>query len=244
MIYGYCRISTATQSIDRQVNNIRKAYPDAVIFQEAFTGTKVVGRKEFNKLLHRVHAGDTIVFDAVDRMSRNAAEGVEVYMSLYGQGINLVFLKNPTINTEYYRRAAAAAIPMTGTKVDVILEGVNVFLQQLARDQVTAAFDQAQAEVDHLHQRTREGMVAAGALNVVDRDGNIVERGSISEAKTGKIVTTKKSVRAKEIIRQHSKSFGGSLADDECMKLAGCSRNSFYKYKREVAAKLEDEVDD
>ena len=50
-IYGYCRISRKTQSIDRQVRNIRAAYPDAVILQESFTGTKVEGRKEFEKLL-------------------------------------------------------------------------------------------------------------------------------------------------------------------------------------------------
>lgn len=52
--------------------------------------------------------------------------------------------------------------------------------------------------------------------------------------KTGVKLTTKKSVSAKEIIRTHSKDFGGTLSDAECIKLAGISRNSFYKYKREI----------
>ena len=30
-IYGYCRISTAKQSIDRQIRNIKAAYPTAHI---------------------------------------------------------------------------------------------------------------------------------------------------------------------------------------------------------------------
>ena len=34
-IYGYCRISTAKQSIDRQIRNIKVEYPTAHIVQEA-----------------------------------------------------------------------------------------------------------------------------------------------------------------------------------------------------------------
>ena len=36
-IYGYCRISTAKQSIDRQIRNIKAEYPSAYIVQEAYT---------------------------------------------------------------------------------------------------------------------------------------------------------------------------------------------------------------
>ena len=49
MIYGYCRISTKKQSIERQIRNILKEYPEATIFQEAFTGTKL-DRPEWNRL--------------------------------------------------------------------------------------------------------------------------------------------------------------------------------------------------
>ena len=48
------------------------------------------------------------------------------------------------------------------------------------------------------------------------------------------MLTTKKSKSAKEIIRKHSKDFDGTLNDAEVMKLAGISRNSYYKYKREI----------
>ena len=65
MIYGYCRISTDKQNIERQVRNIQRAYPDAVIKQEIYTGTKTDGRKMFEYLLKIVRAGDTIVFDSV-----------------------------------------------------------------------------------------------------------------------------------------------------------------------------------
>ena len=36
------------------------------------------------------------------------------------------------------------------------------------------------------------------------------------------------------IIQKHSKDFGGSLEDPDVIKLCGCSRNSYYKYKKAV----------
>ena len=69
MTYGYCRISTRKQNIERQIRNILSEFSDAVIVQEEYTGTKL-DRKEWNKLFNSVRAGDTIIFDSVSRMSR------------------------------------------------------------------------------------------------------------------------------------------------------------------------------
>lgn len=96
-IFGYCRVSTQSQSITRQIRNILEAYPMAIIYQEAYTGTKLYERKEFNKLLKRVKNGDTIVFDSVSRMSRNADDGIALYLDLFYKGIILYFLKNTTL---------------------------------------------------------------------------------------------------------------------------------------------------
>ena len=50
MIYGYCRVSTQSQHIERQVRNILAAYPDAVIIREVYTGTTFQGRDKLEKL--------------------------------------------------------------------------------------------------------------------------------------------------------------------------------------------------
>ena len=160
-IYGYCRISQKKQNIERQVRNIITVYPTAVILREAYTGRKIDGRKEWEKLYRTVHAGDTIVFDSVSRFSRNAEEGFELYQDLYYKGVDLVFLKEPQINTETFKRALDRAIPMTGTNVDYILNGINRFLLELAKDQIRLAFEQAEKEVEDLRQRTREGIETA-----------------------------------------------------------------------------------
>ena len=72
--YGYCRISTPDQSLDRQARNIKKLYSDAVLVQEAYTGRKM-DRPRWSRLYKMVKNGDTIVFDEVSRMSRDAEEG-------------------------------------------------------------------------------------------------------------------------------------------------------------------------
>ena len=48
-------------------------------------------RPEWNKLYEKAKEGDTIVFDSVSRMARNAAEGVQIYFELYEKGIQLIF---------------------------------------------------------------------------------------------------------------------------------------------------------
>ena len=161
MIYGYCRISTKTQNIERQHRNILAAYPTAKLIDETYTGTKFEGRKEFNKLLKAAKEGDTIVFDSVSRMSRNSDEGFKLYEELYNKGIELVFIKEPHINTATYKKALTNNVQMTNTAVDSILKGVNEYLMALAKEQIRIAFDQSEKEVKDLQQRTKEGIKTA-----------------------------------------------------------------------------------
>ncbi len=220
-IYGYCRISTKQQSIDRQIRNIKANYEDAVIITEIYTGTKQ-DRPKWNQLYKKVKSGDMIVFDSVSRMSRNAEEGFSMYEELFRAGVQLIFLKEPHINTEVYKKALNNTIQLTGTNVDFILEGINKYLLALAKEQIQIAFEQAQKEVMDLRQRTKEGIETA-RLN-----------GKQIGQKKGKKLITKKSVWAKEEIKKYNKTFNGSLTNKDTWKLIGISKGTFYKYKGEL----------
>ena len=223
MKYGYCRISKPKQSIDRQIRNIKAVFPEAVIIQEVYTRTSL-NRKEWNKLYNKVKSGDTIIFDSVSRMSGNAVDGFAAYEALYNKGVNLVFLKEPHINTDTYKAALENNIALTGNSVDYILEGVNKYLMALAKEQICLAFEQSEKEVQDLHQRTKEGIETA-RLN-----------GKQIGQKQGAKLTTKKSIAEKEIIQGYSADFDGSLEDQAVIKLAGISRNTYYKYKKQIRA--------
>lgn len=229
-IYGYARISRKTQNIERQIRNIQESYPKADIRAEAYTGTKIQGRKKLDEILKQVRPGDTIVFDSVSRMARNAAEGMDLYEELYNQGVNIVFLKEPHCNTAKYREALQKQIDITvstgdkatDTFMNTIISALNKLQMDLARKDIELAFLQAQKEVDDLHERTAEGIETAR------RAGKQIGQ------KKGAKLTTKKSIEKKAEILKHSVDFGGTLNDTDCMKLTGLARNTFYKYKREL----------
>lgn len=228
--YGYCRISTRKQSIERQIRNIKERYSDATIIEETYTGAKIVGREKWKNLLNRVKVNDTIVFDSVSRMSRDAEEGFELYERLFNMGVELVFLKEPHINTSTYREAVDNKLKVsiktgdlaTDELMDSIIQALNKYILSLAKTQIKLAFEQAEKEVKDLQQRTKEGIATArlAGKQIGQRKGNTFE--------------TKKSKKTKEDIKKYSKDFLGTLNDIEVMKLVGVSRNSYYKYKKEI----------
>ncbi|MCJ8343845.1 MAG: recombinase family protein [Cetobacterium sp.] len=220
--YGYCRISTKSQSIERQIRNIIREYPDADIVEEICTGTSL-HRTNWIKLKNKLKKGDIVVFDSVSRMSRNSVEGIKEYFELMDKGIDLIFLKEQYINTGTYKRAVERELEKTGNKIaDLYINATNEVFRILAEEQIKIAFDQSEKEVMDLRQRTKEGIETA-RLNGKQIGGQL-----------GKSFKTKKSIEAKEIILKHSKRFGGSLNNEECWKLAGISENSFYKYVKEL----------
>ena len=229
MIYAYCRVSTQHQKLARQITNITAVYPNATIIREFYTGTKQ-DRPNWNKLIHIIKKEDTIVFDSVSRMSRNAEEGFKDYKMLYELGVHLIFLNEPLINTSVFdsTRNNLLSIDITtgNAAVDTFFKGnielINNFMMALAEEQIKAAFDQSEKEVTDLHSRISQGIREAKKNGV-----------QIGLAK-GTTLTNKKSIECRAIIKKHSKDFGGTLDDPDVIKLCGCSRNSYYKYKKEI----------
>ena len=246
-VFGYCRISTPKQNIERQERNILREYPDAMIVKEISTGSRFQGRKELDKLVKSVNAGDTIVFDSVSRMSRNAEEGFILYKELYIRGVNLVFLKEPHINTDTYSKTLqdkkislnlSSGDEATDKLMKSILDALNDYVMTLAEKQIRLAFIQSQKEVDDLHQRTREGIETAR------RNGKQIGQ------KNGIKLRIKKERPVKELILKYSRDFNGSNSDSEVILIINATsyknaktgeekklhigHNTYYKYKREL----------
>ena len=232
-VYGYCRISTVQQNIERQVRNILKVNPNAEIIEEIFTG-KSINRPEFDKLLKKIQPGDTIIFDSVSRMSRNAIEGFDLYKELYRKGVNLIFVKEPLINTETYKQELEKQIKVTidtgetatDSLINTIISALNKYIMALAEKQFFLAFEQAEKEVNDLRQRTKEGIETAR------KNGKKIG-GFRGKRKAEKPI--------KDLILKYSKTFGGNLKDRELIALINgttglhISNNTYYKYKKECS---------
>lgn len=228
LVYGYCRVSTMKQSLERQRENILKKYPDAIIIDEKYTG-KTLDRPKWNKLYkqvmdQRAKGNDvTIVFDEVSRMSRNAEEGFTIYKQLYDAGVHLCFLKECHLDTDLFKETQTAKIELVGNDIaDAYIETTNKVLMLLAQKQIKAAFASAQWELETKNKNTSDGVRRAQA------EGKQVGR------LAGCKVETKKAKEAKQRIIELSRSFNGTLADADVIKVCGISRNSYYKYKKEI----------
>ena len=151
MIYGYCRVSTKHQRITRQVTNIKEVYPIATIIKEFYTGT-TQNRPLWDKLMKQLRPGDTIIFDSVSRMSRNATEGFKDYKTLYEAGIHLEFINEPLINTSIFdstkNNLLEISVQTGNTAVDDYFKGnitlINNLLMSLAEEQIKSAFAQSE----------------------------------------------------------------------------------------------------
>ena len=114
-------------------------------------------------------------------------------------------------------------IELTGSDEDEIFKGLNNYFRKLAEKQIRIAFEQAEKEVSDLRQRTREGIETA-RLN-----------GKQIGQQAGRKLNVKKKAPAMDKIRQYSRDFEGNLSDVDTMKLVGLSRNTYYKYKKELS---------
>lgn len=242
-IIGICRKSRANQNIERQVRNILNKYPNARIIKITCSGAKVIGYKDFEKVIKEVKENKKnknykLVFDSASRMSRDSEGGCELYEDLFNHNVSIEFLKEPQINTDVFRKTLNNQIELqakTGNEatdrlINTVIKALNDYTIALAKEQIKKVFDEAETELKNIHQRTSEGLLTA-KLN-----------GKRVGTPKGTKLTTKKSIQAKEIIIKHYKVFGnGTLNATETMKLAGIDKNTFYKYKREL---LEEQATD
>lgn len=231
MTVGYARVSTPKQTLRRQIENLKAAYPDIVVISEVYTGS-TDNRPKWKKLMRQCRSGivSKLVFDEVSRFSRNAEEAIVEYKELYELGIELEFLKEPHINSKIYREASERKIKIatdgmddeTATLINTVIGGLNDYLLSVAEKQIYLAFEHAQKERELLAKRTSEGLKQAKLM------------GSKVGRQPGQKLVTKKAKRAKRIIRNHYELFGGELTATQCFTLAQITKSTFYRYLAEM----------
>lgn len=113
--YAYMRISTSEernkQSFNRQEkaikryckeNNIDMKWSERRVYRDDVSGA-TFDREQWQELMEDIQEGDTIIFKDISRFTRDCDNGFQKYMELMEKGINLVFIDNPVISTEYIK---------------------------------------------------------------------------------------------------------------------------------------------
>ena len=144
-IYGYCRVSTKEQNLDRQLIAMREeGVPEENIFSDKKSG-KDFNRTEWKKLYNKLRAGDTLIIMSIDRLGRDYDAIGRTWKRLTNtKKVNIKVLDMPILNTT------------NNTLVDKLLS--DIILQLLAYV--------AQTERDNLLKRQAQGIAAAKARGV------------------------------------------------------------------------------
>ena len=133
MIYGYARVSTASQELDVQIQALENEGA-TIIYKEKFTGTKT-DRPQFNELLERLQEGDKLVVTKLDRLARNTKEGIEIIERLFEKGVkvhvlNVGLLENTTMGRFFLQTLLAVAEMERNLIVERTQEGKAIAKQQ------------------------------------------------------------------------------------------------------------------
>ena len=114
--YSYKRISTDQehQNFNRQIKSLEKYASDHNIeylidFTEEKSAKNFSERPQFKKLDKILQDGDTVVFKDLSRFTREAENGYKKYMEWLDRNINIVFIDNPTISSDYIKQMMTTA---------------------------------------------------------------------------------------------------------------------------------------
>ena len=162
-VYFYMRISTKEntdkQSYNRQYkslcayakdNNLR--FSDRYIYRDDTTGA-TFNRTEWIELESNLKAGDTIVFKEISRFTRQAEQGYLKYMELMKNNINLVFLDNPTVSTDYIKNLTNIANTQNLVTKTALENTIKLLL--------IVELDRVQQEREIIVKRIKQGIKAS-----------------------------------------------------------------------------------
>ena len=207
MIYGYARVSSREQNLDRQITALLDAgVEERNIFKEKKSGKNFQDREEYQKLLNILNVGDTVILTELDRLGRNMQEIEKEYQRLVvGRGCHLKFIKEDFLST-----TSSGDNPLFKDVVQPILLKLMGYMAQQEREKTL--------------QRQRD------AYNNMQRD----EKGRLI-AKNGKVIGRQAKYNSlKEDEKKLIKDWiNGKISCLRVSKILTISRPTLYKIKRE-----------
>ena len=99
MVYGYARVSTTEQNLDRQLETL-KPYNCDKIYCEKQSGKNFEDRKEYQKLKRKLSGGDLLIIMSIDRLGRNYEQILKEWKYLVDKGCDIQVLDMPILNTK------------------------------------------------------------------------------------------------------------------------------------------------
>ena len=223
--FGYCSSGCTRPQFEKQINNINSRYPYAIIIKEVYS-SKVSDRTELNKLISLLERDDTLIINSLDKLGRDPEVVLSYYKTLAQRGVKLIFIQQPYMNTEVF---ASSFEDMISRTTDADKEIIRESLYRLLLEQIKRILEQSWEELQQHRGKMRESYEQA--RREAKEDGH----------QTAKKYESRKSFMVKELIRKYNQNYEGTMNDVQTMEqirndMGTLSRNTYYKYKKELAA--------
>lgn len=132
MLYGYARVSTEGQCLDRQIDQLTAVGVEREnIYCEKMTGTKS-NRPKLKALLGAVEKGDTVIIESLNRLGRSSADLISLMQTFSDMGVTLISLKE---NLDF----SSAAGKMIAQFLAVLAEFERATIVERVKEGVAAA---------------------------------------------------------------------------------------------------------
>ena len=202
--YFYMRISTKEstdkQSFQRQDNALSKYakdnnlnYTNRTVFKDDISGS-TFNRDDWKALEEILKEGDTIVFKEISRFTRQAEEGYNKYMELLDKGVNLIFLDNPTVSSDYIKQLTNIAnTQQLVTKT--ALEGTIKLL-------LIVELDRVQQEREIIVKRIKQGIEASDKKS--GRKFGQLDKMSEELREDIKLFLVNRNIKQVDLMKKHS----------------------------------------
>ena len=201
--FSYMRISTkeerGNQKYNRQEAALKKFAAENGIeyiaeFKEDVSGKSFENRKQWQRLEKLVQSGDTIVFKDISRFTREVVNGFEKYMSLLEKGVELIFLDNPTVSTDYIKKLLMVA-EQQSIVARTSLEGTVKLL-------IIVELDRVEQERLTLIKRITQGMAASEKKQ--GRKTGSIDKMTPELEEDIKVYLNDRSIKQVDIMKKHN----------------------------------------
>lgn len=215
-VYCYMRISTAEERGKQKYSRQEKAlnvYADknnieyVFQFKEDVSGKSFANRAEWKRMEKIVQPHDTIIFKDISRFTREAENGYRKYMELMEKDVDLVFIDNPTVSTDYIKSLLNIA-----ERQEVVTKTV---MESMVKILLIAELARVEKERETISQRTRDGMAASP--NKAGRKPGQLDKMTDELRADIMLYLADRSMKASDLMRKHN-----------------ISRNTFKKYVKKV----------
>lgn len=202
--YFYMRISTKESSdkqsfqrqskaLEKYAKNNKLDYNNRTVFKDDVTGT-TFNRPDWKALESYLKPGDTIVFKEISRFTRQADEGYIKYKELMESGINLIFLDNPTVSTDYIKQLTNIANSQQLVAKTALENTIQLLL--------IVELDRVQQEREILVNRIKEGLKASNKKS--GRKFGQLDKMNEELEKDIKLFISDRSIKQVDLMRKHN----------------------------------------